>query len=535
MSTDASASLSENPTSYDQTPYPSAAFSQTHPSRLAAMAQLFGVASTAPSKARVLELGCADGSNLLPLAEQLPEASFVGVDSSKVAIAAGLKTIAAAGLKNIELRQQDFLEFPADAGKFDYIIAHGVYSWVPDAVREKLFAICAEHLAENGVAYISYNAHPGWNLRRALRDMMLYHTRTFPDPKAKVQQARALIGFLAESVPTENNVYGTLLKNELSHLNNYPDGFLLHDILGEENTPVYFHEFIAHAAKHGFQYLAESSISEMLAGNFPEKVQKTLGQLNNQIVAQEQYMDFLRNRAFRQTLLCRANIRLQRNLTPQAMAQFAFRSLLGGASGPVELVPGVSVSFTTASGAQITSSDAFVKAVLWTLSETRGISAIGYRDLLETARSRSRPFLGETDANRDQMDEATLQTNLLNLLTKGLVELYAEPLRVRTDVPEKPQVSAVARYEALHARLVTNRIHKAVPADVVSRYILAACDGTKTRDEIVADLAARAANGELQVNEGSVKVTDPAKLRKLLTPKVDAALAAIANGGFFAA
>jgi hypothetical protein len=216
------------------------------------------------------------------------------------------------------------------------------------------------------------------------------------------------------------------------------------------------------------------------------------------------------------------------------MSRFAFRSVLGNATGPIELVPGVAVSFATVGGAQITSSDAFVKAVLWSLSETKGVAAIAYRDLLETARARSRPFLGEIAPNRDEIDETTLQTNLLNLLSKGLVEIYAEPVRVRTDVPEKPLVSGVARYEALHARLVTNRIHRPMPADVVSRYILAACDGMRTRDEIVASLAERVTNGELQVNEGSVRVTEPAKLPKLLEPKVDAALAAIAASGFFA-
>ena len=524
----------ETSAAYDETPYPSGAFPQTHPNRLAAMARLFGVPAADPSKARVLELGCADGTNLLPMAEQAPGATFLGIDLSKVQIASGLQAVAAAGLKNVELRHQDILDFPASEGKFDYIIAHGVFSWVPDAVREKILAICADHLAENGIAYISYNAHPGWNLRRSLRDMMLFHTKNITDPKAKVHQARALLAFISESVPTENNIYGQLLKQELGFMSGQPDNFLLHDILGAENTPFYFHEFIGQAARHGMQYLSEPNIAEMLTANFSDKIRATLGQLNNQIVAQEQYMDFIRNRSFRQTLLCRANVAIQRNVTPASLSRFAFRSHLRNSTGPIELMPGVAVGFVTGGGTQISSADAFVKALLWSLLETRGASAISYGDLLASVRSRSRAFLGEVPSNRDEIDEVTLQTNLVNLFAKGLVDIYAEPVKIRTDVPEKPAVGALVCYQALHAQHIINRMHTSIPADLPSRYIIAACDGTRTHDEILSELVARVQEGKLQVNQGSAQITDEAKIRDSLRPAVETGLVSLANGGFLA-
>lgn len=534
MSTSDTPSTIESSTSYDVTPYPSTTFPQTHPNRLAAMAKLFGMAAPEPRKARVLELGCADGTNLLPMAESLPEAQFLGIDSSKVQITAGQQMLSTAGLANVELRLANILDFGEAEGKFDYIIAHGVYSWVPENVRDKLLAICAAHLTENGVAYVSYNALPGWNMRQSLREMMLFHTRNIADPRVKVQQARALLTFLAESVPAENSAYSQILKGELAQMGRLPDNYLLHDILGELNEPVYFHQFAAHAAKHGLQYLSEPSIFEMLAGNFPEKVHQTLGQLNKQIVAQEQYMDFLRNRSFRQTLLCRSNVSLRRGLSPAGLKEFAFRSSLTKATSAVELVPGVSVGFATASGAQISSTDAFVKAMLLALTETKSVAAVSYTDLLERARTRSRPFLGELASNQDQVEEATLQTNLLNLLAKGLIEIHAEPVMVRTDVPDRPKVGAVARQQALNARLITNRIHQSAPADLVARYIIAACDGTRNREELLSELVARVREGKLQVNEGSVKVTDEAKLRTYLGSSLDQGLKLLANAGFFA-
>ncbi len=534
MSTPEISSNSKGATAYDETPYPSKPFPQTHPNRLAAMAHLFGVQAPDPAKARILELGCADGANLLPMAEQAPGAMFLGLDSSQIQIAAGKRGIEGAGLKNVELRHQDILDFPASEGRFDYIIAHGVFSWVPEPVRERILAICAEHLTENGVAYISYNALPGWNMKRSLRDMMLFHTKSFSDAPTKVQQARALLGFLADSVPTENNAYGLLLQSELGQMKNQADNFLLHDILEEENTPFYFHEFVERAARHGVQYLSEPNIADMLAANFSDKVRETLGRLNNQIVAQEQYMDFIRNRTFRQTLLCRANVGIRRNITPASLKQFAFRSSLLNATGPIELVPGVAVGFSAANGAQVSSSDAFVKAALWTLLETRGVSAISFQDLLDAARSRSRAFLGELPPNRDEVDDVTLQNNLMNLVAKGILDLYAKPVKVRAGVPEKPQVSALMRYQAVHSRLVTNRIHQGVSADAASRYVIAACDGTRARDEILSELVARVNEGKLQVNEGPAKVTDLAKIRASLGPVVDTALTSLANGGFLA-
>ena len=534
MSTSAPSSVSDSATAYDETPYPSAPFSQTHPNRLAAIARLFGVPAADPSKARVLELGCADGANLLPMAEQAPGATFLGVDSSKVQIATGQGAIAAAGLKNVELRQQNILDFPATAGKFDYIIAHGVFSWVPEAVREKILVICAEHLTEHGIAYISYNAQPGWNMRRSLRDMMLFHTKNIADPQVKVQQARALLKFMADSVPTENNAYGQLLKTELGEVSGFADNYLLHDMLEEENTPFYFHDFVNRAVQHGMQYLSEPSIAEMLTTNFPDKIRETLAQLNNQLVAQEQYMDFLRNRSFRQTLLCRAQVGIRRSLLPASLSQFAFRSHLRNATGPIELVPGIAVSFVTAGGAQITSTDTFVKALLWTLTETNGVAAISFQDLLERSRARSRAFLGEILPNRDEIDEVTLQSNLMNLLAKGFVEVYAEAVKVRTDIPEKPTVGALVRYHAMNARLITNRLHLPTPADPASRYVVAACDGTRTHDEIVAELIERVNEGKLQANEGSVKITDAGKIRAALRLVVENGLASLARGGFFA-
>ena len=126
---------------------------------------------------RVLELGCASGGNLIPHAVNYPKGQYVGVDLSKTQIDSGLEQVKSLGLKNIELKCCSITDIDESFGKFDYIICHGVISWVPDFVRDKIFEISSKNLSKNGIAYISYNTLPGWNMVRSIRDMMLYHAK----------------------------------------------------------------------------------------------------------------------------------------------------------------------------------------------------------------------------------------------------------------------------------------------------------------------------------------------------------------------
>ena len=184
-------------------PYINKAFPQTHPDRLATLARVFGVTTADVETCRVLELGCASGDNLIPMALGLPNASFLGIDFSRRQIDGGRKNVAALGLPNIDLRHGDIADVDASFGTFDYIVCHGIYSWVPERIREKVLAICHENLSPQGVAFVSYNTLPGWRMRGMIRDMMLYHSAHASDARGKVQQARALLGFLAQSVPAD--------------------------------------------------------------------------------------------------------------------------------------------------------------------------------------------------------------------------------------------------------------------------------------------------------------------------------------------
>src|SRR6478735_1177337 len=175
--------------SFGEVEYPSFPRASTTPDRLAAVARLFAVDTPDPAKARVLEVGCSDGGNLIAVAVTAPNAKFVGFDFSDHAIARGQERIRALQIDNVELWVADLRAFPQDAGTFDYIIAHGVYSWVAPPLQEALLGLIQRHLAPDGVAFVDYNAQPGSQVRLFFRDALLFHVRRFSTARQRIDQA----------------------------------------------------------------------------------------------------------------------------------------------------------------------------------------------------------------------------------------------------------------------------------------------------------------------------------------------------------
>ena len=175
--------------SYDAIPYDGRAFAETHPDHLATLAALHGLESPATDGCRVLEIGCGDGGNLAPMAESLPESSFLGIDLGETHIERARQFASDVGLTNVEFRQQDIAELGAEEGTFDYIICHGVYSWVPGGVQKRIFDICFRQMTPNGVAFISFNTLPGWHLKRMIRDVTAYHCADVTDPQKRLEES----------------------------------------------------------------------------------------------------------------------------------------------------------------------------------------------------------------------------------------------------------------------------------------------------------------------------------------------------------
>ncbi len=477
---------------YDQIPYPSVSHSKSHPNRLATVATLRGMEPAPVEQCRVLEVGCAGGGNLIPMAANLPESTFVGLDLSAHQIARGQAMIAALGLSNITLRTLDILEVRPDLGQFDYIIAHGVYSWVPAAVQEKLLAICRDNLAPNGVAYISYNIYPGWNMLGTIRQMMRYHTRHLADPLEQAAEARKLLDFLANSISTDSNSHGGFLYVYVNYVKEYllpkDDSFLLHDELAEINTPVYFHEFVAQAEQHDLQYLGEVNFASMMPSEFPAEVNESLRQMVRNTIELEQYLDFLRNRMFRQSLLCHQAVPLSHRFDPERLSRFSVAAAAMPESESPDIQSGAVEKFKALDGASFSTNHPLTKAAMRHLMDVWP-RAVSFTELIAAAGAQ----LADDGAVAVVEEEAQIVgANLLQAYSysENLVEFHVYQPRFVTEISDYPLVSPVARYQAAHDQPVTNLRHERLTLDTMTAKLLTFVDGSRDVAGLVAALEA---------------------------------------------
>jgi len=481
-------------TPYDRVLYPDHPNSLTHPDRLAVMASLAGLEPAPADRCRVLEVGCGAGGNLIPLAWELPDSDFLGIDLAAQPVESGRRRIATLGLHNVELRHLDIMEFPADGGTFDYVIAHGFYSWVPAVVRDRLLALCRRHLAPHGVAFVSYSAYPGAYLRQMLRQMMLFHVDRETDPRARVAQARALAGFLADSgVPADE--FGVWMKSEAERVRRYLPGHLYHDDLAPINDAVWFHEFVEQAVRHGLRYLGEANYhapSEVLG--LPAPVREVLAGLGEDLCLREQYIDFLKCRRFRMSLLCQGETRCIQSLVPQPVERLHVCSPARAVAGSLRLDDEEAVRFEGPAGEAILVSHPAAKAALTAAGEIwPGI--LPFAELHAEACRRIAPSWRAGSAE-------AIGGALCVALGADLAFLHACPPRYMLHPGERPMVSPYARMQAAEGEIVTTLRHGlAQVADPFARRIVQLLDGTRDRHALAAELRA---NGPDSAGVGAV-------------------------------
>jgi len=512
--------------SYDEFPYPNRCFAQTHPDRLQTIAKLFGVAVANPETARILEIGCASGGNILPMAEQLPDAEFVGFDLSGNQIAQGQKIVDALSLRNIQLRQMDILDLDHQLGKFDYIICHGVYSWVPEAVQKKILEVLQGHLNPQGVGYVSFNTFPGWHFRGMIRDMMRYHVRNIESPTESVAQARALLAFLAKNATSEESAYGMLLRGELESLQHQDDGYLYHEHLEQFNQPIYFHQFMESLSQFSLQYLGDSSISSMWIENFPQETSARLKKLTPDILQREQYSDFLRNRTFRQALVVHNDVHIDRDLTAERIADaLVIGHLTEDEQASAELIPDTSFTLVEKrSKRNVKSSDPVLKAAAVHLSN-QWPAAISVQELYETSQKNLRR---EHNLDQNQMDreKANFQNQMIQLFISGLIHLKYAPDRYLYEVTTFPSMTPLARYQAAQGR-ITNRRHESIALDKITARVCQMADGKTDRKAMLGQLRTLVQNGELKLQADGKAIGDvsgdqlDAILLRLVDQKLD--------------
>lgn len=468
------------PDPYDQLPYTDHAYAESHPDRLSVVALLSGWEPPGIERARILELGCGRGGNLLPMAASLPGAKVVGVDRATRQIDEAKAIVRAVGLDEVQLVASPVERFEPD-GAYDFVISHGLCSWVPPVTRRALLATIASALAPGGIAYLSFNVLPGWYERLAARDWL----RSFPGAAPADSLA-----WLRDAISPELADYRRRIDAIVRRLEETDAAYARHEYLAEEHHPQLVSELLAEAHEAGLAYLGDAIPSGTALELLPEAVSERACALD--VSAGQQLVDFVQCTAFRRALFVRRADAEARawarpaRLDPRVLASMRIRSRLRPHDPPD--AEARAERFDGPGGL----------ALLQTVPGVR-------RALHELARiaPRSLPFAELAAASaitpgqlRDELFDLWLATGAISLHVRepGARDMQAP----RADQPEAP---ALARWHAVHGGALTNRWHEEVELDdPLLRTLLARLDGSRSIDDLAQELGASGPTARLDTD-----------------------------------
>jgi methyltransferase-like protein len=415
-------------------------------------------------------------------------------------------------MNNIKLEQKDVMTIDESFGEFDYIIAHGLYSWTPDFVRDKALEIASKNLAADGVAYFSYNVYPGYHLREILRDMTLHHLLQVEDPMKRINQGAAFLKFITDSTKPDT-VYSAIMQSELQDISEKRPEDLLYDTLGDFNHPVFFHEFMKHADKHGMQYVSEVYYSDTQRTAFPANAQALLSQKGD-IIEREQYIDFICGKRFRQTLLCHKGKKVNRQPTHKQMQDYLIESLANPESENPDIKTNKPEKFFGVEEQEIVTDNPFAKAVLVELRD-----ALPTYLSLDELSSRIEISVGITASKED------LCKLLFEFYRVGLIEIHTHQPRFTTRLSDKPIASHLVRNQIKFSHGVTALNHlNAYLSDIISKHLIELLDGTRDRETLNKELAEWIESNQTIENKEAILTQLPNLLEQTLQKFVKLAL-----------
>ncbi|MFN3751660.1 MAG: methyltransferase domain-containing protein [Thiobacillus sp.] len=466
--------------SYDELPYDSLPLPETQPDFLAAVAALHGFEAPDPGRARILELGCAQGGNLIPLAWRWPGCECVGVELSRLQAQAGADFVARLGLSNVRILHGDLAALPADLGEFDYIIAHGVFSWIPPAIQRALLDVCRRHLSANGLAYVSFNVAAGWRKLLPLREALIARTDPDADAPVRLRQARSALDAL------EAEWDDPALLKEIAYLKTALPSYLFHEYLADCNAPMTFADFAARLDAHGLRYVGEAGPRRAVVeledawGLAPESM------AGRWLDAEAALDDALATR-FRRALIARDDAPCAQPPLPEALEGLMFHADLAS-DEEVDLDSDTAQRFVNPAGSGHEIAEPAMKAAAMALSSAHP-AALDYAELLDAAREILQAYSADPAVDADAFRDALFRLVVMH----GVM-----PTVWRGPVPrppgERPQANALARAQAAGPGwIVSGARHVAIDLDAHGRALLSLLDGTRTPGELTALMQARLA------------------------------------------
>ncbi len=462
--------------SYQATPYPSRPVPLSHPDHLYVVGRLHGLAPAPVTAARVLELGCGEGGNLLPMAATLPRGRFIGIDLSGRQIHMAQAAAQAANLDNVEFRAGDAVSLAsslaqaADGQGFDYIILHGLYSWVPLDVQAALLHLCRDLLADNGMVYISYNTYPGWHTRGLVRELMLRAGVSAASPAERAAMARAALDDLIPAYAQAGDGYATYLAEEKARVDEMEDSFLLHDLLEVENHPVYVDDFLARAGAAGLQFVSEANVAASREENFSPEARRQLAAMDDP-VAREQRIDFVLNRSFRQTVLCADGATVQRRIAAGWLHDLYLASPVRPMGQDPDGAPGEAF-FATPDGGRMG------------MTAPSAIAALNHLALIWPDFMTFEALAGTVG------DGAIVAQLVIDLYPRNWLDLLPRAPAFTTTPGPLPMATALARWQIEQGDQVTDLRHRSVTiTDISTRQLLPCMDGQTDRGALLAAIA----------------------------------------------
>ncbi|ARP90956.1 hypothetical protein CAL14_12185 [Bordetella genomosp. 9] len=492
---------------YDDTPYTSNAFYYASPGHIRAAARLYNVEAPPLERARVLELGCAAGANLLPFALAYPDATVVGVDLSSHQISQGQKVLADLNVRNVRLHAMSLEDITPDFGEFDYIVAHGVFSWVPPQIKGAMLRVCRQNLSPRGIAYISYNTYPGWKAGDIVRDAMLLHSHGADNAEERLARAKAMLSLLSEGLAVSNPLRPSLLQ-AVGALNKYSDYYLTHEYLEAINTPCYLVEFAEAASAAGLAYVGDSEPHTEMPAKYGQNVQlyhgiMTVGQPK---LLRQQYLDFAVGRNFRKSLLVHRERSEEIAAIPNTaqLRELRFAGHYTRVDDDPELIPGA-VCYSNSRGQKVHSSELVPQFIMRALTVAWPRS-LSWFDLLEQIQREG------ANCGEPSRAESALDTAIAALLRTGTLHISMELSPY--DRMSASQPTVVPGFAYLNKRSLDpdcgvvsfNLWHDSVPMRLpeAEQLVVGMLDGTNGLREVRSALCRALQEGKVALKDGKV-------------------------------
>jgi methyltransferase-like protein len=300
------------------------------------------------------------------------------------------------------------------------------------------------------------------------------------------------------------------------------DSYLFHDFMEEINEPLYFHQFMERAQAHNLQFLANADASE--TDKLKTDATNHLYEISKDIIEVEQYLDFLTNRMFRETVLCHKEISVSRTLRLKTINNLLIASHVKPDTPDFDISSTEPVEFHGPNKTRFSTDHPLTKAALHYLAQVWP-RAVSFDELFTSAIKLLHP---QTIGNAEKH---ILATNLLTTYSQNmkLVSLLTFMPTFVTSVSNKPVVCPTARVQAERGYPITNMYHRRVALNDMQLKMLPYMDGSKNHADLFNILVELTANGTLTLTKNDKPVEDLDLAKQILGKELEGQLQHLAQ------